>query len=184
MANSISLGSDESRPHLDSYLTNLSGDVTRLQNPAPIDSIKIKGFNNSTSSVTLVGSNTDGKREYFVPSMPPNLVLLCAQQYSSDGASILLPTKALCYSFPPQISNSWEISPKNTIFRSIWQWKTTPMRYFWTLHQPQKKLFQVQQQNISIPKLTFLTHKNEFWLLYSLDSHSTIYTHSQNTIPF
>jgi len=73
--------------------SNLSGDVTRLQNPAPIDSIKIKGFNNSTSSVTHVGSNADGKKEYFVPTMPPNLVLLCAQQYSSDGASILLPNE-------------------------------------------------------------------------------------------
>lgn len=78
--------------------SNLSGDPQRLKNSHPVDSLRIKGFNNSTSSVALVGFNSDGKKEYYVPNMPPNLVLLCAQQYSSDGASILLPNEGFVLS--------------------------------------------------------------------------------------
>ena len=34
------------------------------------------------------GVNDDGKVEYYVQSMPSDLVLLCAHEYASDGAAV------------------------------------------------------------------------------------------------
>jgi len=51
--------------------------------------VRIYGFNNSTSRPTQVGLNVDNKKEYLVPHMPKQLVLLCGHAYASDGAAIL-----------------------------------------------------------------------------------------------
>ena len=52
--------------------------------------IEIEGFNGNISLVDQIGENGDGKKEYFVSSMPDDLVLLCAHQYASDGAVVLM----------------------------------------------------------------------------------------------
>jgi hypothetical protein len=69
----------------------MSGNPSRLTNQHDISlhPITIHGFNNTTSSPTTVGINSDNKKEYYVPSMPKDLVLLCAHQYAKDGAAIL-----------------------------------------------------------------------------------------------
>jgi hypothetical protein len=45
--------------------------------------------------VTTVGQNEDGKTEYYVKSMPSDMVLLSAQEYAKDGAAILLPESGM-----------------------------------------------------------------------------------------
>ncbi len=71
---------------------NMSGVVGRIRNVTkPQRRIRINGFNSSSSMVESVGINSDGRREYFVQSMPPNLVLLCANDYAHSGAVVLLP---------------------------------------------------------------------------------------------
>jgi hypothetical protein len=75
---------------------SVSGIPGRLSNDHPITydpPISITGFNNSTSSVTAQGINSDSKIEYYVKSMPSNLALLCAADYAQDGAIILLKDK-------------------------------------------------------------------------------------------
>ncbi len=54
------------------------------------DNVQITGFNGSFSRPTEIGVNRDGKTEYYVPNMPRNLVLLCANAYAKEGAAILL----------------------------------------------------------------------------------------------
>ena len=49
----------------------------------------IKGFNGSQSYAKEAGWNKDGKYEFFVSDMKDNLVLLCANQYASEGAAVL-----------------------------------------------------------------------------------------------
>lgn len=51
--------------------------------------VQIAGFNGSRSLSHGVGLNADFKKEYYVPSMPKDLVLLSGHQYASDGAAIL-----------------------------------------------------------------------------------------------
>ena len=58
----------------------------------PQDNIHVKGFNDSTSPVTQIGLNSDAKNELYIPSMPSDLVLLCAADYTQSGATILFPT--------------------------------------------------------------------------------------------
>ena len=71
----------------------MSGVAHRLTNETmPTDNIYVKGFNESTSQVTKVGLNSDSKSELYIPTMPSNLVLLCAADYSQSGATILFPT--------------------------------------------------------------------------------------------
>ncbi len=68
----------------------MSGVQGRLQEISPMDdAVQITGFNGSVSMASLVGVNSDGKQEYFVPNMPSDLVLLCGHAYASDGAAIL-----------------------------------------------------------------------------------------------
>lgn len=72
--------------------SNMSGIKNRIKHPEKIsddNAIRIVGFNGSSSAPTHLGLNSDGKKEYFVPSMPQKLVLLCAHAYSSEGATIL-----------------------------------------------------------------------------------------------
>ena len=61
----------------------------------------VKGFNNTTSSVAATGTNPDFKPELYVPGMPQDLVLLCAADYTSSGATILLPTEGYVLSLAP-----------------------------------------------------------------------------------
>jgi len=75
---------------------NMSGIKDRItEEDNTILDINIRGFNGATSTVDSVGVNADGKMEYYVSSMPPNLVLLCANDYAKDGAAILLPDKGV-----------------------------------------------------------------------------------------
>ena len=69
----------------------MSGNTERITQAKeiPYNSVQIKGFNSSRSNPTHVGINSDGKKEYYVPSMSENLVLLCAHTYASEGAAIL-----------------------------------------------------------------------------------------------
>lgn len=71
---------------------NMSGNPDRVDpSTMYIRDVVIKGFNNSVSSATTVGLNPDGKEEYFVASMPRNLALLCAHEYTKEGATVLFP---------------------------------------------------------------------------------------------
>ena len=80
----------------------MSGDPTRLTTiSAPPDSIMVKGFNNTSSSVAATGFNADSKPELYVPGMPDDLVLLCAADYTTSGATILLPNEGYVLSLSP-----------------------------------------------------------------------------------
>jgi hypothetical protein len=71
---------------------NMSGVRGRILSEENItDNIYIKGFNGNVSTVDEIGSNVDGKREYYVREMPADMVLLSAHDYCKDGAAILLP---------------------------------------------------------------------------------------------
>ena len=73
--------------------SNMSGVPQRLiPDTIHVSDVEIKGFNNSTSSSNYTGVNEDGKKEYFVQSMPRNLALLCAHEYAKEGAAVLFPT--------------------------------------------------------------------------------------------
>ncbi len=54
-----------------------------------VPDVRITGFNGSHSTVDKLGLNEDGKLEYYVSSMPQDLVLLCANDYAQEGAAIL-----------------------------------------------------------------------------------------------
>jgi hypothetical protein len=69
-------------------MSGVSGRLSSESNQH-LSSVYISGFDGSTSQPSTVGVNSDGKREYFVPNMPENLVLLCAHAYASEGAAIL-----------------------------------------------------------------------------------------------
>ena len=71
----------------------MSGVAHRLKNEAiPTENIYVKGFNESSSQVTQVGLSADSKSELYIPTMPSNLVLLCAADHTQSGATILFPT--------------------------------------------------------------------------------------------
>ncbi len=70
----------------------MSGDKTRIRptnNPSK-STIRINGFNNSTSFVTHSGVNEYNKPEHYVEDMPEHLCLLCAYEFARDGAAILM----------------------------------------------------------------------------------------------
>ncbi len=71
--------------------SNMSGKTSRLKNVDwNISPVMINGFNGSKSKVAASGMNHDGLREYHVPGMPDDLVLLCAQMYvAKHGAAVL-----------------------------------------------------------------------------------------------
>ena len=69
---------------------NMSGSKDRLVQELPLDdNVKIVGFNGTMSSPEHLGLNRDGKKEYYVPSMPENVALLSAHSYALDGAVVL-----------------------------------------------------------------------------------------------
>ena len=80
----------------------MSGNPSRListQSTEP--NIQVKGFNNTSSLVAASGYNQDNIPELYVPAMPKDLVLLCAADYSTTGATILLPTEGYVLSLSP-----------------------------------------------------------------------------------
>ncbi len=80
----------------------MSGDPVRLTIiSAPPDSIMVKGFNDTSSSVAVTGFNNDLKPELYVPSMSEDLVFLCAADYTTSGATILLPNEGYVLSLSP-----------------------------------------------------------------------------------
>lgn len=72
--------------------SNMSGLKTRLKN---VDwnlssGVMIKAYNGTRNKAGAIGENSDGLREYHVPGMPDDLVLLCAQMYvAKHGAAVL-----------------------------------------------------------------------------------------------
>jgi hypothetical protein len=69
----------------------MSGIPERLiDTTKPLSTIAVRGFNGTVSTVDTVGVNDDGKREYFIQSMPADLCLLSANEYAKDGAAILM----------------------------------------------------------------------------------------------
>lgn len=71
---------------------NMSGHPARLDpDTVVVRNVVINGFNKSASSSTTLGDNEDGKKEYFVQSMPKHLALLCAHEYTKGGAAVLFP---------------------------------------------------------------------------------------------
>ena len=72
-------------------MSGSDGRLTRLRRLSESRKIVITGFNGSESTVLHEGLNEDNKTEYYVPAMPKDLVLLCANEYAQDGAVILLP---------------------------------------------------------------------------------------------
>ena len=71
---------------------HMSGDHTRIRpnNSQEPPSIRINGFNNSKSFVTLSGMNHYNQAEHYIEDMPENLCLLCAHSFAKEGAAILL----------------------------------------------------------------------------------------------
>jgi len=67
----------------------MSGVQNRIKNETNISSIGVKGFNGSMSKASKLGQNEDGYDELYVKDMPSDLVLLCANEYASEGAAIL-----------------------------------------------------------------------------------------------
>ena len=74
---------------------------------APHDSIMVKGFNNTSSSVA---GFTDSRPELYVPGMPEDLVLLCAADYTTSGATILLPNEGYVLSLSPVLIDAIEVT--------------------------------------------------------------------------
>ena len=71
--------------------SSMSGAANRIVTEQKIaDNVRIVGFNGTTSSPEMVGLNSDGEKEFYVPSMPENLALLSAHSYALDGAVVLL----------------------------------------------------------------------------------------------
>ena len=71
---------------------NMSGVPGRIDmDTMRIKHVSIKGFNGASSFVDGVGTNEDNKDEYFVSSMPRDLALLCAHEYTKAGATVLFP---------------------------------------------------------------------------------------------
>ena len=56
---------------------NMSGNSDRLINTMPT-TIRVKGFNDTTSPAATLGLNSDSRPELYIPNMPSDLVLLCA----------------------------------------------------------------------------------------------------------
>jgi len=71
----------------------VTGNIGRLREVFPVNSphynTQISGFNGTTSKIEAAGLNEDNKVEYYIPDMSPELCLLCARDYASEGAAFL-----------------------------------------------------------------------------------------------
>ena len=79
---------------------NMSGNSDRLFNTMPT-TIRVKGFNDTSSPAATLGLNSDSRPELFIPNMPSDLVLLCAADYTQQGATILLPNEGFVLALSP-----------------------------------------------------------------------------------
>ena len=97
------------------------GDPTRLTTiSAPPDSITVKEFNNTSSSVAATGFNTDSKPELYVPGIPEDLILLGAADYTDSGATILLPNEGYVLSLSPKQQHFLrEFAQKHDIIKTL-----------------------------------------------------------------
>eukprot|EP01036_Dinobryon_divergens_P039047 gene39047-51372_t len=80
---------------------NMSGNSDRLYNTMPT-TISVKGFNDTSSPAATLGLNSDSRPELFIPNMPSDLVLLCAADYTKQGATILLPNEGFVLALSPE----------------------------------------------------------------------------------
>jgi hypothetical protein len=78
----------------------MTGNPDRLYNTMTTD-IRVKGFNDTSSPAATIGLNGDSRPELYIPNMPSDLVLLCAADYTQQGATILLPTEGFVLSLSP-----------------------------------------------------------------------------------
>lgn len=69
---------------------NMSGVPGRLLSQSSAN-VSVQGFNGALERVDAVGANEDNRMEYFLSSMPRNLVLLSGQEYAKAGAAVLFP---------------------------------------------------------------------------------------------
>lgn len=69
---------------------NMSGVPGRLLSQSSAHA-SVQGFNGALERVDAVGANEDNRMEYFLSSMPRNLVLLSGQEYAKEGAAVLFP---------------------------------------------------------------------------------------------
>ena len=89
---------------------NMSGVSDRIKAETYInDKVYVKGFNNDMSEVDKVGKNSDGKYEYFISDMSPELVLLSAHDYCKEGAAVLLPNSGVVLELTNDERNSLEM---------------------------------------------------------------------------
>ena len=70
---------------------SMSGVPGRIIEESITSPIRIHGFNGDISETNITGKNMDNKEELYVPDMPNDLVLLCANSYAQDGAVVLFP---------------------------------------------------------------------------------------------
>ena len=88
--------------------SSMSGAANRIVTEQKIaDNVRIVGFNGTTSSPEMVGLNSDGKKEFYVPSMPENLALLSAHSYALDGAVVLLGDGGVVLNLSPLQLDPW-----------------------------------------------------------------------------
>ena len=55
----------------------MSGNSDRLINTM-LTTIRVTGFNDTSSPAATLGLNSDSRPELYIPNMPSDLVLLCA----------------------------------------------------------------------------------------------------------
>ena len=78
----------------------MSGNSDRLINTMPT-TIRVKGFNDTSSPAATLGLNSDSRPELYIPNMPSDLVLLCAADYTQSGATILFPNEGFVLALSP-----------------------------------------------------------------------------------
>ena len=88
--------------------SSMSGAANRIVTEQKIaDNVRIVGFNGTTSSPEMVGLNSDGKKEFYVPSMPEILALLFAHSYALDGTVVLLGDGGVVLNLSPLQLDPW-----------------------------------------------------------------------------
>ena len=162
----------------------MSGDPTRLTTiSSPTDSIMVKGFNNTSSSVAATGYNADSHPELYVPGMPDDLVLLCAADYTSSGATILLPNEGYVLSLSPNHqqylreyaqqhdiiktltvkNNTYEVVAPEVISNAPVAYSSTATKYFNSkvnVSTAQERILSTLLTGLTFRDLLFLTNHN------------------------
>jgi len=162
----------------------MSGDPTRLTTiSSPPDSIMVKGFNNTSSSVAATGYNADSHPELYVPGMPDDLVLLCAADYTSSGATILLPNEGYVLSLSPNHqqylreyaqqhdiiktltvkNNTYEVVAPEVISNAPVAYSSTATKYFNSkvnVSTAQERILSTLLTGLTFRDLLFLTNHN------------------------